>query len=96
MLNNVKEGAELLMLAEAAEKHLKETGHEIEIATNDDLTAFDINPAGEGERLCRVQAVGKESWEVVRPNGETLTGIGGEKTFLTMIERVVEHGEKAR
>ena len=96
MLTNVKEGAELLMLAEAAEKHLKEHGHDVSIKTNDELTAFDINPAGEGERFCRVQAIGRESWEVVRQNGETLTGIGGEQTFLTMIERVVQSGERNR
>ncbi|MGF1553447.1 MAG: hypothetical protein ACFBWO_13260 [Paracoccaceae bacterium] len=89
MMNDVKEGAKLLMLAEAAEKHLKEHGHAVKIDTNDDLTAFDINPQGEGERFCRVQAIGRESWELVRPNGETLTGIGGEQTFLTMLERVV-------
>ncbi|MEL6311067.1 MAG: hypothetical protein AAFQ17_01670, partial [Pseudomonadota bacterium] len=83
MLNNVKEGALLLTLAEAAEKHLKDHGHDVSVATNDDLTAFDINPQGDGERFCRVQAIGRESWELVRPNGETLTGIGSEQTFLT-------------
>ncbi|MEM9765289.1 MAG: hypothetical protein AAF968_22780, partial [Pseudomonadota bacterium] len=68
---------------------LKEHGHEVAVAANDDLTAFDISPVGDGERFCRVQAIGRESWEVVRANGETLTGIGSEQTFLTMIERVV-------
>ncbi|MEL7349791.1 MAG: hypothetical protein AAFN17_18715 [Pseudomonadota bacterium] len=89
MMNDVKEGAKLLMLAEVAEKHLKENGHDIAVATNDDLTAFDVNAADEGERFVRVQAIGRESWEMVRPNGETLTGIGSEKTFLAMLERLV-------
>ncbi|MEL6480882.1 MAG: hypothetical protein AAFU72_11945 [Pseudomonadota bacterium] len=92
MMNDVKEGARLLLLAETAEKHLKEHGHDVAVAANDDLTAFDINPTGDGERFCRVQAIGRESWEVVRANGETLTGIGSEQTFLTMIERVVGSG----
>ncbi len=93
MTNAVKEGADLLTLAEAAEKHLKSRGHEIVLETNDQLTAFDITrPGGEGDdiRLCRVQAVRDGSWELVRTNGETVTGLGGEETFLKMIERVVE------
>lgn len=88
-MNDVKEGARLLMLAEAAEKHLKDHGHNVSVAANDELTAFDVNPT-EGERVVRVQAIGRESWEMVRANGETLTGIGNEETFLAMLERVVD------
>ncbi|MEL6265346.1 MAG: hypothetical protein AAFR52_06815 [Pseudomonadota bacterium] len=89
MMNDVKEGARLLMLAEAAEKHLQEHGHDVAVAANDELTAFDVTPSGTEERVVRVQAIGRESWEMVRPNGETLTGIGTEQTFLVMLERVV-------
>ncbi|MEM6490098.1 MAG: hypothetical protein AAF677_17830 [Pseudomonadota bacterium] len=89
MMNDVKEGAKLLMLAEAAEKHLKEHGHDVAVAANDELTAFDITPTGADERVVRVQAIGRESWEMVRANGETLTGIGNEQTFLKMLENVV-------
>lgn len=98
MTNEVKEGADLLSLAEAAEKHLKSRGHEeIVFETNDQLTAFDITrPGGEGDdvRVCRVQAVRDGSWELVRTNGETVTGLGGEETFLKMIERVVEASDR--
>lgn len=94
MLTNVKEGATLLHLAEAAEKHLREHGHAVSVTANEDLTAFDVFPADDGARILRVQALGRESWEMVRSNGETLTGLGGEQTFLTMIERVVAHSSK--
>ena len=97
MTDTVKEGAELLTLAEAAEKHLKSRGHEIRLETNDQLTAFDISrpvEGGEEERLCRVQAVRGDSWELVRQNGETVTGLGSEETFLKMIEKVVEASER--
>ena len=97
MTDTVKEGAELLTLAEAAEKHLKSRGHEIVLETNEQLTAFDITRPGENgedERLCRVQAVRGDSWELVRQNGETVTGLGGEETFLQMSERVVEASER--
>ncbi|HUF87828.1 MAG TPA: hypothetical protein VMM59_10650 [Thermohalobaculum sp.] len=93
MTNTVKEGADLLSLVEAAEKHLKSRGHEVAFATNDQLTAFDITrPSEDGDdiRLCRVQAVREDSWELVRANGETVTGLGSETIFLTMLEKVVE------
>jgi len=95
MLTNVKEGAVLLSLAEAAEKHLREHGHAVSVAANEDMTAFDVFPAEDGARIVRVQALGRESWEMVRSNGETLTGIGGEDMFLKMIERVVAHSTRA-
>jgi hypothetical protein len=97
MTSSVKEGPELLSLVEAAEKHLKDRGHEVALATNDQLTAFDIlrpSDGGEDIRLCRVQAVRDGSWELVRANGETVTGLGGEQIFLTMIEKVVEASER--
>lgn len=96
MLTSVKEGAELQHLAEAAEKHLREHGYDISVAANEDMTAFDVFPANADARIVRVQAIGRESWEMVRPNGETLTGLGGEQTFLTMIERVVAHSTRDR
>ena len=97
MTSSVKEGADLLTLVEAADKHLKEHGHEVKLETNDQINAFDIvRPADEGEdiRLCRVQAVRDDSWEIVRQNGETVTGLGSQDTFLTMIEKVVEASER--
>jgi len=97
MTSSVKEGADLLTLVEAAEKHLKERGHEVALETNDQLNAFDIvRPADEGDaiRLCRVQAVRGDSWELVRANGETVTGLGDERIFLSMIEKVVEASDR--
>lgn len=92
MLQNVKEGADLLSLAEAAEKHLREHGHDVSVSTNDDLTAFELlrpEDAEEPGMIVRVQALREESWEMVRPNGETITGVGGRDTFLAMMERLV-------
>ena len=97
MTSSVREGADLLTLVEAAENHLKEHGHEVKLETNDQVNAFDIvRPGDDGEdvRLCRVQAVREDSWEIVRQNGETVTGLGGENTFLTMIEKVVEAADR--
>ena len=94
MKNDVKESAELLKLAEAAERHLRARGHDdVTFETNDQNTAFDITrPLEDGEemRICRVQSVHGDTWEVVRANGETVTGLGNEATFCTMIEKVVE------
>lgn len=97
MSSTVREGADLLTLVEAAEKHLKEHGHEVALETNDQVNAFDIvRPADDGDaiRLCRVQAVRDDSWELVRQNGETVTGLGSEETFLKMIEKIVEASER--
>ncbi|MEM6547652.1 MAG: hypothetical protein AAF713_07880 [Pseudomonadota bacterium] len=95
MLTDVKEGAKLLALAEAAEKHLREQGHDVQIAANDDGNAFDILRAegNGGAMICRIQGVRDGMWEVVRTNGETLTGLGGETVFITMIERLVSQAE---
>ena len=96
MLTSVKEGAELLQMAEAAEKHLREHGFDVTVKANEDMTAFDVFPEDAEARIVRVQAVGRESWEMVRSNGETLTGLGNQDTFLTMIERVVAHSRRDR
>ncbi len=94
MLTHTKAGDELMALAVTAEEHLRENGHEVKIAPNETTTAFDIVPANGGDMLCRVQAVGTETWEVVRPGGDTLTGLGDQKMFLTMVERVVTDAER--
>lgn len=94
MLTHTKAGDELMALAVTAEAHLQKTGHEVKIAPNENTTAFDIVPAQGGDMLCRIQAVGAETWEVVRPGGDTLTGLGDEKAFLTMVERVVTDAER--
>ena len=94
MLTHTKAGDELMALAVTAEEHLREKGHEVKIEANGSTTAFDIVPANGGNMLCRVQAVGAETWEVVRPGGDTLTGLGDQKMFLTMVERVVADAER--
>ena len=94
MLTHTKAGDELMALGVTAEEHLREKGHDVKISPNENTTAFDILPAQGGEMLCRVQAVGAETWEVVRPGGDTLTGLGNEQAFLTMVERVVADAER--
>lgn len=94
MLTHTKAGDELMALAVTAEEHLRANGHEVKISPNENTTAFDIVPAEGGEMLCRVQAVGAETWEIVRPGGDTLTGLGNEDAFLTMVERVVADAER--
>lgn len=94
MLTHTKAGDDLMTLAVSAESHLRDTGHDVKIAPNETTTAFDIVPAQGGDMLCRVQAVGAETWEVVRPGGDTLTGLGDEKAFLHMLERVVTDAER--
>ena len=87
MLQNPKEGAELLQLVEAAEEHLRENGHEVTITPNEELTAFEVarpEDAEEPGMIVRVQALREESWEMVRPNGETITGVGGRETFAML------------
>ncbi|HUF56427.1 MAG TPA: hypothetical protein VMM55_07680 [Thermohalobaculum sp.] len=93
MLQNPQEGAELLSLAEAAEKHLREQGHEVKIEPNAEMTAFEVlRPEGSDEpgMVVRVQSLRDESWEMVRPNGETITGVGGRATFLAMMDRLID------
>lgn len=92
MLQNPKEGAELMSLAEAAQNYLHEHGHDVAVTTNEDMTAFElIRPEGSDDpgMIVRVQALREESWEMVRPNGETITGVGGRDTFLAMMDRLV-------
>jgi hypothetical protein len=94
MLTHTKAGDELMALAVTAESHLRDKGHDVTVAANESTTAFDIRPSEGGEMLCRVQAVGAETWEVVRPGGDTLTGLGDERAFLHMITRVVADAER--
>ena len=94
MLTHTKAGDALMALAVTAESHLRDKGHDVTIAPNESTTAFDIRPTEGGEMLCRVQAVGAETWEVVRPGGDTLTGLGDQRAFLHMIERVVADAER--
>ena len=79
--------AAMVALAQETEAHLTAAGHAVTTATNSDVTAFDI--LSEGEMVARIQSVRDDFWEVVRPGGETLTGIGGRNTYFTMVERVV-------
>jgi hypothetical protein len=60
MLTHTKAGNELMALAVTAESHLRDNGHDVTIAPNENTTAFDIRPTEGGEMLCRVQAVGAE------------------------------------
>lgn len=94
MLTHTKAGDDLMTLAVSAESHLRDNGHDVKIAPNETTTAFDILPAEGGNMFCRVQAVGAETWEVVRPGGDTLTGLGDERAFLHMLERVVTDAER--
>jgi len=87
--------AELVELAEATGKHLAGAGHSVAVVTADDMGAFEVRTALEaGDLVCRVQALAGGMWELVQPNGETLTSLGGRDAFLTMIERVVAAASK--
>lgn len=91
--------ARVLELAEVAEKYLDEAGHPILVRTNDAVTAFDITAANAEEgtpRVCRIQAIGPESWEMVLPGGQTLTGLGGKDAFAEMVKRAVIQAERNR
>ena len=79
MLQLTKSGDELMMLAVNTEAHLRELGHEVTVKPNTEVTAFEIRKTGDEELLCRVQAVGEETFEIVRTSGETLSGFGGEQ-----------------
>lgn len=94
MLTHTKHGDELMTLAVSAEEHLREAGHDVKVAPNAQVTAFEVRPEDSDEMLCRVQAVGRDTWEIARASGETLTGLGDEKTFFTMLERVVADIER--
>ncbi|MEM7743950.1 MAG: hypothetical protein AAF409_09580 [Pseudomonadota bacterium] len=89
MLQHTQQGDELLELATVSEAHLREAGHAVKMDPNEDTTAFDIVPDDGGEMVCRVQAVGRETWEIARPGGETLTGLGDRRAYLAMLENVV-------
>lgn len=89
MLQHTQQGDELIELATVSETHLREAGHAVKMLPNAEATAFDIVLDEDDEMLCRVQAVGRETWEIARPGGETLTGLGDRRAFLAMLENVV-------
>lgn len=84
-----KQGDELMMLAVTTEAHLLEQGYEVTAKPNAEVTAFEIRGAEDDELLCRVQAVGAESFEIVRLNGETLTGVGDQRVMHAMLARII-------
>lgn len=95
MTESAVKNAELTALSETTEAHLTAAGHAVRLAVNDDKTAFEVRTAAEpGDLVCRVQALAGGMWELVQPNGETLTSLGGQAAFLTMIERVVAAAAK--
>ena len=89
MVQITKQGEELMMVAVNAEAHLREQGHAVTVKPNADVTAFEFRKTEGDDLLCKVQAVGGESFEIVRLNGETLSGVGGERTLHVMLERVI-------
>lgn len=89
MLQLTKQGDELMTLAVDTEAHLREQGHEVIARPNTEVTAFEIRDAEGDDLLCRVQAVGADSFEIVRLNGETLTGVGDQRVMHTMLDRII-------
>lgn len=94
MLQHTKTGEELIDLATRSEDHLRAEGHAVKAVTDQALTVFELRPDDSDEMLCRVQAVGHETFEIARARGETLSGIGGEAAFFLMLERVVTEQEQ--
>ena len=94
MLQHTKTGDELISLALKAEDHLQAKGHAVKVVTDEAVTIFELRPEGSEDMLCRVQAVGLETFEIARARGETLSGMGGEQAFLMMLERVVAEQEQ--
>lgn len=90
----MKHGDELMTLAVAAEEHLREQGHAVKATPNPEVTAFDICPDSGGPMMCRVQAVGRETFEIVRQRGDTFTGVGGEEVMFKLLDRVVTDVER--
>lgn len=94
MLQLTKQGDELMMLAVNVEAHLREQGHDVTCKPNSEVTAFEIRGTDNDVLYCRVQAVGEETFEIVRTSGETLSGFGGEPVMFTMLGRVVKEMER--
>ena len=89
MVQITKQGDELMALALSTETHMREQGHEVKAVANADVDAFELRKTDGDDLLCKVQAVGDESFEIVRLNGETLSGFGGERVMRIMLERVI-------
>ncbi|MEM0942982.1 MAG: hypothetical protein AAGI70_03455 [Pseudomonadota bacterium] len=97
MSNDATKTAEILDLVELTKEHLAAEGHAVDVEPNDQITAFEVTPAGRpDEVICRIQAVGDQSWEMVMTNGQTLTGMGGEEVFRAMIGRTVADAMRRR
>ena len=94
MLQLTKQGDELMALAVNAEAELREKGHEVTVKPNTDVTAFEIRKTDGDDLVCSVQAVGTETFEIVRTSGETLSGFGGETVMITMLDRVLKDMER--
>ena len=94
MLQHTKHGDELMTLAVSAEEHLREHGHDVKVVPNAQTTAFEVRPVDSDQMLCRCQALGRESFEIARPGGETLTGLGDERALFHLLERVVTDMER--
>lgn len=84
-----KQGDPLVACAVETETHLREQGHEVVAKPNAGATAFDIRSEADDVWICLVQAVTDEGFEIVRQNGETLTGVGGPRTMYAMLDRII-------
>jgi len=89
MLQHTKTGDELTTLAISAEEHLREKGHDVKVVPNADATAFEVRPTGSDDMICRAQAIGRDSFEIARVGGETLTGLGDDNALFLLLDRVV-------
>ncbi len=89
MVQITKQGDELMALATSTETHMREQGHEVKAVANAEVNAFELRKSEGDDLLSKVQAVGDESFEIVRLNGETLSGFGDERVLRIMLERVI-------
>ena len=89
MIQLIKQGDDLTAVAVETEAHLREQGYQVTVKPNAEVTAFEILN-DDGDLLCKVQSVGADSFEIVRLNGETLTGVGGERVMLAMLTRIID------
>lgn len=94
MLQLTKQGDELMALAVNTEEQLREKGHDVVCKPTAEVTAFEILRQSDDELLAKVQAVGEETFEIVRTSGETLSGFGGESVMIHMLDRVLTDLEK--
>lgn len=89
MLQHTKQGEELMTLAVAAEEHLRAQGREVTVKPTGDVKAFEVRWTGNDRVVCRVQAVGRETFEIARPGSDTFTGFGDENVMFGMLDRIV-------